>query len=128
MTIKDFKPDQIVYVLKTITGKTTEHFIRIYKVVSVGRKYVRATPVENSIYTTEFYLADKDNEYLTESIDWGNRELLFLTENDVNDYIEKTMLRGWLRSEISERKIRALSLGQLRAIKKILEGSGNEEK
>ena len=128
MTIKDFKPGQIVYNLKTITGKTTEHFIRRYKVISTGRKYVRAALDGSDIYPTEFYLSDGDNEYLTENKDWGNRELLFLTENDVNDYIEKTMLRGWLRNEISERKIRALSLEQLRAIKKILEGSGNEEK
>ena len=128
MTIKDFKPDQIVYVLKTITGKTTEHFIWRYKVVSAGRKYVRAAPYGSDIYPTEFYIADKDNEYLTENKDWGNRELLFLTENDANDYIEKIMLRGWLRKETSEYKIRTYTVEQLRAIKKILEGSGNEEK
>lgn len=67
MTIKDFKPDQIVYNLKTITGKTTEHIIRRYKVVSTGRKYVRAAMSGSNIYPTEFYLADENNEYLTEN-------------------------------------------------------------
>lgn len=128
MTIKDFKPDQIVYSLEIITGKTKEHFIKRYKVVSTGRKYVRAAPDGSKVYPTEFYLEDKDNEYLTENRDWGNRELLFLTENSVNDYIEKIMLLDWLRKETSEYKLRAYTLGQLRAIRKILEGNGNEEK
>lgn len=128
MTIKEFEPDQIVYNLKTITGKTTEHFIRRYKVVSTGRKYVRAVPDGSDIYPTEFYLEDKDNEYLTENKNWGNRELLFLTENGVNDYIEKIMLRNWFRKQTNERKLRTYTLGQLRTIRKILEGSGNEKK
>lgn len=127
MTLKDFKPGQTVYNLRIITGKSTEYSVTRYKVVSIGRKYVRAAPDGSDIYPTEFYLADEDNEYLTENRDWGNRTLLFFTESNINDYIEKIELRKWFRNEISEHKLRTYTLNQLRAIKAILEGKLEEE-
>lgn len=127
MTLKDFTPGQTVYVLKIIAGRTTEYSVKRYKVFSVGRKYVRATTDVGGIYPTEFFIANVDNEYLTENKDWGDRELLFLTEGDVNDYIEKIELQKWFRNEISERKLCTYTLNQLRAIKAILEGNLEEE-
>ena len=127
MTLKDFKSGQTVYNLRIITGKSTEYSVTRYKVVSIGRKYVRATPDGSDICPTEFYLEDEDNEYLTENRDWGNRTLLFFTESNINDYIEKIELRKWFRNEISEHKLRTYTLNQLRAIKAILGGKLEEE-
>lgn len=125
MTIKDFKPGQTVYALSRTRGKTTEHFIKRYTVVSVGRKYVRAAP-EGSINTDEFFLDEETDSFLTENITWRERTRLFLTEAAANDGIELDMLRDWFRRKAVESwRIEKYTLGQLRAVKEILEGQEN---
>lgn len=124
MTIKDFKPGQTVYALSRTRGKTIEHFIKRYTVLSVGRKYVRAAP-EGSQNPDEFFLHEETDDYLTENITWREQVKLFLTEAAANDDIEKDMLRSWLRKATESYKIDSYTLGQLRAVKEILEGQEN---
>lgn len=125
MTIKDFKPGQTVYALFRTRGKTTEHFIKRYTVVSVGRKYVRAAP-EGYQNTDEFFLDEETDNFLTENITWRERTKLFLTEDAVNDDIELNVLRGWFRKEAESWRIEKYTLGQLRAVREILEGKDHE--
>lgn len=121
MTIKDFAPGQTVYVLTRTRGRTTEHFIKRYKVLSVGRKYVKAAP-EGSWHPIEFYLNDETDKFLIENKDWGDKGRLFPTEQAVNDDIERDMLCSWARKALDSWKIDTYTLEQLRAIKEILEG------
>lgn len=120
MTVKEFTPGQTVYTLTRTRGRTTEHFIKKYTVLSVGRKYVRAAP-EGSQYPTEFYLFDPADNYLTENKDWGDRMRLFPTEEAANDDIERDMLAVWVRKATESNKIDRYSLEQLRAVRKTLE-------
>lgn len=122
MKIKDFKPGQTVFVLTRTRGRTTEHFIKRYKVVSVGRKYVKAAPEESLTHPTEYYLNNETDDYLTENKDWGDRGRLFPTEEAVNNDIEKDMLRSWVRKATDNYKLDTYTLEQLRAVRKILEG------
>lgn len=121
MTIKDFIPGQTVYLLTRTRGRTTEHFIKRYKVISVGRKYVKAAP-EGSQHTEEFYLRESTDKYLTENITWREQTKLFLTEAAVNDDIELDMLRSWFRKATEHYRIEEYTLEQLRGVKEILEG------
>lgn len=121
MTIKDFKPGQTVYVLSRVKGRTTEHFIKKYKVVSVGRKYVKAAPENSLKYPVEFFLNNETDDFLCENKDWGDKDRLFTSEEAVNDDIEKDMLRTWLRKATESYKIDTYTLSQLRDVKKILE-------
>lgn len=122
MKIKDFKPGQTVFVLTRTRGRTTEHSVKRYKVLSVGRKYIKAAPEENPIYPTEYYLNDSVDEYLTENKDWGDSTRLFPTEEAVNNDIEKDMLQSWIRKATENYKLNTYTLEQLRAVKEILEG------
>lgn len=124
MNIKDFKPGQEVYTLTRTRGRLTEHFIKRYTVISVGRKYVKAAPL-GSQYPTEFYKQEETNEYLTENKDWGDRMRLFSTEQAALDDIERDMLKTWLRKATDSYKIEIYTLEQLRAVKEILEGQEN---
>ena len=121
MKIKDFKPGQTVYSLSRTRGRTTEHFIKRYTVLSVGRKYVKAAP-EGSQNPDEFFLHEETDDYLTENTTWRERTKLFLTEAAANDDIEEDMLRSWLMKSTEGYKILNYTLGQLRAVKEILEG------
>lgn len=122
MTIKDFRVGQTVYVLSRIKGKTTHHFIKRYTVLSVGRKYVKAAP-EGVGHPDEFFLDGENDNYLTENITWREPGKLFLTETAANDDIEKDMLCSWLRNATQGYKIDDYTLEQLRAVRKILDGS-----
>lgn len=124
MVIKDFKPGQTVYELTEKRGRTCEHSIKRHRVVSVGRKYVKAIPfgIENDNCAAKYYLKDETDQYLTENKDWGDAAKLFLTEEAANDHIEEEMTRLWLRREFSH-KIDECTFGQLRAVKRILEGT-----
>ena len=121
MKIKDFKPGQTVYALSRTRGRTTEHFIKRYTVLSVGRKYVKAAP-EGSRSPDEFYLHEETDDYLTENITWREKTKLFLTEAAANDDIEREMLCGWLRKATESYNIETYTVEQLRAVRKILEG------
>lgn len=122
MTIKDFKPGQTVFVLTRTRGRTTEHFVKRYKVLSVGRKYLKAAPEGSLSHPTEYYLNDETDGYLTENKDWGDRTQLFPTEEAINADIEKDMLRSWVRKATENFRLDTYTLEQLRAVRKILEG------
>lgn len=124
MTIKDFKPGQEVYALTRTRGRLTEHFIKRYTVLSVGRKYVKAAPL-GSKFPVEFYKQEETDEYLTENKDWGDRMRLFLTEEGAMEDIERDMLKTWLRRAADGNKVERYTLEQLRAVKEILEGQDN---
>ena len=121
MTIKDFKQGQAVYVL--CSGVNTEPAYKIdeYIVISVGRKYVKASSKKAPGFAIEFYQDSITDNYLYENKDWGNRKMLFLTREDTEGYIEKGRLRRWLSDVMNFRKNYKYSLVQLREVKKILE-------
>lgn len=126
MRIKDFTPGQTVYALRQEKGKTTEYFLKRYKVTSVGRKYVKAAPEGGEYavgrFTTEFYDPDGGTRnYLVENKDWGNRMRLFLTEEAANEEIEADMLKPQIRRMIESYRLNDYTVEQLRAVKKILE-------
>lgn len=54
--------------------------------------------------------------------------ILFYTEEQVTDYIEKEMLKIWLLRNAGPGKINTYSLEQLRDVRKILEGNRTQEK
>lgn len=122
MKVRDFKPGQTVYVLGQKRGGTTEHFIERRTVVSVGRKYVKAAP-EGSRLTDDFYLHEETDDYLTENITCRERKRLYPTLEAANDGIEEDMLRHWFREAAEWNKISTYKLGQLREVKRILEGN-----
>lgn len=121
MTIKDFKQGQAVYSLEKNYNTKSKYRIDEYVVISVGRKYVKAVPKEAVGYPREFYLNNITDEYLYENRDWGYREMLFLTKEAAEGYIEKEALLFWLRNLTHYLKDDTYSLKQLREVKKILE-------
>ena len=54
MNIKDFTVGQTVYVLEEKRGPEREVQTKEYIVVSIGRKYLRASRDGDSRFTTEF--------------------------------------------------------------------------
>lgn len=91
MNIKDFKPGQTVYALSTKRGRTVNHTIRKYIVMSIGRKCVRVATEDYPTLTIPFcgsnILAD---QYLVENKDWGDRMKLFPSLQAANDEIERS--------------------------------------
>ena len=61
-----------------------------------------------------------DSEYLLEKVDSGEAMLLFNSEKDAKDYIEKCDLALWIAC-MSKRDAEKYSLEQLRKVKEILE-------
>lgn len=120
MKIKDFKPGETAYSLIRVRGRLTEHFIKKYTINSVGRKYVKATP-EGGHFPVEFYKREENDDFLVENKDWGDYEKLYLSEQAVNDDIERDMLRSWFVKAVGSYNIDNYSLEQLRKVKKILE-------
>ena len=122
MIIKDFKPGNTAYsLIRGNYNTNTKYHIDEYVVVSIGRKYVKAAPNEAIGYPKEFYLNNITDEYLYENKDWGYREMLFLTKEAAEGYIEKEALLFWLRNLTHYLKDDTYSLKQLREVKKILE-------
>ena len=121
MTLKDFKQGQTAYSLIREINIAIKYRIEECVVISVGRKYVKASSKEALGYPREFYLDDITDEYLHENKDWGCNYMLFLTKEALDNYIEKENLREWLNNAMSRSKVLSYSLDQLRAIKAILE-------
>lgn len=122
MIIKDFKPGNTAYSLIRGNYNTdTKYRIDEYVVISIGRKYVKAAPKNSQNYPKEFYLNNITDEYLYENRDWGYREMLFLTKEAAEGYIEKEALLFWLRNLTHYLRDDKYSLEQLREVKKILE-------
>ena len=121
MTLKDFKPGQKAYSLIREINVAIKYRVEECVVISVGRKYVKASSKEALGYPREFYLDDITDEYLHEKKDWGCNYMLFPTKEALDNYIEKENLREWLNNAMSRSKVLSYSLDQLRAIQAILE-------
>lgn len=110
MDIKNFKTGQTAY---SVYFKSGKYIIKKEIVCKSGRKYVYT---ENEYNKYELFYGDED--YLIESEYSGYKKMLFLTEQDAKDYIEKQDLITWIK-HIDVRT--GYSLKQLRAVKRILE-------
>ena len=121
MTINDFKPGQVVFVIgeKRRNG-SSEYETRKRVVKTVGRKYIRVSP-EGGGYTEEYFQVDEEDNYLTEKEKWNNHKLLFTTEEEITDYLEKEMQKIWINEHVDRYKLDKYSLDQLREIRRILE-------
>lgn len=80
----------------------------------------KATP-EGGHFPVEFYKREENDDFLVENKDWGDYEKLYLSEQAVNDDIERDMLRSWFVKAVGSYNIDNYSLEQLRKVKKILE-------
>ncbi len=122
MNIKDFTVGQTVYVLKEKRGPEREVQTKEYIVVSIGRKYLRASRDGDSRFPTEFYELEDRKDHLREKKDWAEPLKLFPTKEALTDYIEKEMLRRWLTEAANFYNSEGYTVEQLRAVRKILEG------
>lgn len=122
MNMKDFTVGQTVYVLEEKRGPEREVRTMEYIVVSIGRKYLRASRDGDSRFPTEFYEPEGRSDYLREKKDWAEPLKLFTTREAVTDYIEKEMLIHWFHKATDHNNTEGYTLEQLRAVKKILEG------
>ncbi len=125
MNIKDFSVRQTVYVLEEKRGRERELQTHEYKVVSIGRKYLKASKDGSDRFPTEFYSPENRNDYLRENKDWAEPLKLFPTKEALTDYIEKEMLIRWLMEAAKSYNAKEYTLEQLRAARKILEGQEN---
>lgn len=114
MKIKDFKVGQDAWLFyeKGCVEKVT--------VSRVGRKYVC---VQNLGYEKQYKECDWCTEGLVENKDWGERALLFLTEEKLLEFQERKQAEDWLYSTMQRGIKNRFSLEQLRKIKEILEGA-----
>lgn len=121
VTIKDFNAGDKVYTLELHTGQCLEGKpippdIQKVEVVSVGKKYLQTS--------REKYQND-DREYLKEVVTYGRAKMLFGTEKEVKNYLEKMELAKWLGT-MSTTDVEAYSLEQLRKVKEILDEADQE--
>lgn len=91
VTIKDFTKGNTVYILTRNFGRNTKPVITETTVKSVGKKYV-------TISAWDRKFKNSDSEYLYEAVTYGESDLLFKTEQEAKDYIEKKRLSfmAWL--------------------------------
>lgn len=113
MNIKEFVVGETVYILTLNTGRNIEPTTRESKVKSVGRKYV--TIENDSRYEECTYLTN----CLVEDKEWGERDYIFKTKLNAEEYIEKMNLETWLNN-VSRRIRKNFTLEQLRKVKEIL--------
>lgn len=116
LTVKDFSPGDIVYIVRENRGRKESSNIVKRTVKKVGRKYV----ILNGSGCYEEKYEDWKSDYLHEKADYGEPSLLFKTEEDAMKYLEKKELIRWI-SNISFVRAEKYSLQQLRAVKQILE-------
>lgn len=114
MDIKKFEKGQTAFMLTKNTGYNKPPETKMVNVITVGKKYVT---VSNDI---RFQDEDRQDNYLVENKDWGDRRLLFADENTLNEYLEKKKLIAWFRK--SDSRFEQLSLDKMRKIHEIVEG------
>lgn len=120
MILKDFTVGQTAYSLTVHKGRQTKYKINKCVIKTIGRKYVKAEPEKGGL-VKEYYLLHKDDGFLSENSEWGNRAMLFRTLDAANDYIEGDMLRSWLKSAVGGNRIKNYTTNQLRTVRKALE-------
>ncbi len=128
MKIKDFKVGSTVYELSQKEDRLREFYLTKCRVVSVGRKYVKAVPInqKDDCFPGEYCATELSDQYL-ERYDTLKYcpEKLFLTEAAMNDYVEAEKLRFWLR-RACDLDIDFCTVEQLREVKRILEGKNHK--
>ena len=112
ITIKDFQKGDTAYILTRNFGRNAKPFITETAVKTVGRKYV-------TVSTWDRKFENSDSEYLYEVVTYGERSLLFKTEQEAKEYLEKQDLALWLGC-ISVNQAERYSLEQLRKVREIL--------
>ena len=113
VTIKDFTKGNTAYIVTRNYGRSTISIITETTVKSVGRKYV-------TVSTWDRKFKNSNSEYLCEVVTYGESDLLFKTEQEAKDYIEKEDLALWLGC-LTTFRTEKYSLEQLRKVKEILE-------
>jgi len=121
MTIKQFTKGQTAYILgdgnTAISKKEPVEAI----VSKIGRKYVTVTTGGRwEIQFGETFIAD--HPYLRENTNRGASRMLFPSSDAVSEYLEREDLKRWVQQATGWDKIGRYTLGQLRAVRRILEG------
>ena len=96
----------------------TEKGYREVTVKKVGRVYVTV----GGRWETKYEVGFNKENYLVEVDNYGASTYLFRTKQDLDDFFEWQHLTGYLRSAFDWSRITNLSLAQLRAVKKIIDG------
>lgn len=124
MTIKDFAVGQTVYVYNHYDKR--DNPVGGYReevVAKVGRAYVT---LRNS-WGTKYGAGYGADNYLVEKVDAGSPRYLFRTKQDVEEFLEANRLRLEIRHATDWGNLGKLSVAQLRAIKRIIEGKEEDE-
>lgn len=116
MNVKDFGVGDRVYVLRYNAYRSKEPKIIEKIVEKVGKKYVYVCKEKNT-FEQCFEKHDMRENCLIEKTTLNDKDLLFATLEDVNDYIDFETLKRWFwKLEANE-----LTLNQLRKIKDIVD-------
>lgn len=112
--LQKFKVGEKAYLLTTNRGRKEESTFTEVEIVAVGRKYVSLRS------GAKFFLRNDDDFYLEEKVSCGWQRYLFLSKEEVENYLEKESLEKWLRT-LDYFTVAKFSLEQLRKVKEILE-------
>ena len=118
MDIKDFKVGQEAFAYYEDFGRREFRTTRGI-VTDVGRKYVTVHFHDGRI-ARKYYKYYEAEEYLTENIEYGIKEKLFISEQALSNYKEYDELCKNIGAKFSFYKNNDFSLKQLRAIWRIL--------
>lgn len=119
MKLNDFHVGDIAYQLSTYP----ENEIREVKVVKIGRKYI-TTQTVGYYFERKFCLSTGKYgiEFLIENRDWGDKDLLFKSKEEIALYLEAKSLKQYLLQLIRTTTFENLTLDQMRKIKDIMKG------
>lgn len=95
--------------------------VSCYRIIRYSENIVWV--VTSDAQEKKFVLLQKDDEYLTEDTKKKHPEKLFLTEKEMDEFIEKEELRRWIRHTLETKENgESYDLSQLLAVRKILLG------
>lgn len=122
MNIKDFKVGQTAYLMNFHDKQSNKDTTTIdeVNVVSVGKKYVKVKRFDFG-YEYSFFQWEINDSYLTEKKDYGGKNYLFRTQQDIDEYKERKELLKWIYNKVQRIKENQYSVEQFREIKRILE-------
>lgn len=128
INIKDFKVgDKVIAVTKERDYKNGGIKDEIHEeiIVSVGRKYVHVTNYQSQEFTVKYSAEDYFPDGLVEVTNIGSPDTyLFRSMKNYNDYIKRKELIKYVSDSLDRwSKLNKLTLEQLEAIKKIIEGN-----